>query len=450
MACLVAIQLFKFMGPISRHLRVLFPELPPMGDNAARHWTFDVSLNALGPEVYSKLLPIHPLLDLEYSILCNELHHDFLTIEHANKQQLYLRLTSALMFCELLEHLHQHYLDVPIEVVRLRHEQRVFRGLLRELAGFSFESTLLEKEEVKAGLSFSQQIKSLTFQANWYRVLVNRSKRVINLLDGVLKESPGFNKWVRGLDKIANPVLAYFGLFFHVPRSLTNSFLLVKHTVPGPWMNAKEAALPWFTRFYSQWLRQWFEQANDNVWIVVSALNLFVFIGASLSAAVYLSTAAFAFDVFNAATRAYIELKRLYTLRQEYEQLLVKEQNTEYQEVIKNHIKHIKIRINFEQMRFALHVVGNILICAAMALALPFLAVNPVGLLASAVFLVLLWGITFELTRRLNNARPKEHINVPTNVSKLGFFAAKESDKKLSENQPSLDLDVEEGMLSPY
>ncbi len=414
------------MGPITQHLRSLFPELPQAYDDVTRRWVFDVSLNALEPAAYAKLLPLHPLLNLEYSILCAELRHDFLNLDYVNKNQIQARLINALILCELLKHLHQHYLVVPQEVARLNKQQQVFRSVLTALTGLNFATNLLDiEQEAGSEFSISQHIRLLTMQANWYRILVNRSKRVVNLLNNVITCSPAFNKFVANLDTYANPFLAYFGLFFHVPRLLTFCFSFLKHTIPGPWMNQKEASIPAITRFYSQWLRRWFELGNDSVWTLNSALNMFVLVGAAATGAVYLSTAAFAFDVANAFARAYVELKRLYTLYQHYEDCLFKAKNQEQREFIANHLNHIEKRIKFEQMRFAIHVLGTVLIFGAMALALPFLMINPIVLLASALFLVILWGTTFELTRRLDKYRPNDTIEMPKNLSTLSFFALK-------------------------
>ncbi|RUR12872.1 hypothetical protein [Legionella sp. km772] len=437
------------MGPITQHLRSLLPELPQPCDDLVRHWTFDVSLKRLGPEVYSKLLPLHPILNVEYSVLCNQLRHDFLFPNEANKKHVRERLITALMFCELLEHLNQHYLVVPREVVRLRKQQQQFRTLLAELAGFTFASNLLEKDEVNAGLSTSQQIRDLTIQTNWYRICANRSKRVINLLNEVIKNSPSFKEFVANLDSYANPFLAYFGLFFHLPRLMTNSFLIIKHTIPGWWMNEAEASLNWTTRLYGQMQRRWFEMGNDAVWTAVSALSIFVFVGAAATGAVYLSTAAFAFDVLNAAARAYVELRRLYSLHDEYEELLEKAGNREQEKFIRNHLKFIENRIKFEHLRFGLHVSGTVLILGAMSLALPVFAISSPVLLASAVFLVLLWGITFELTRRLDKYRPNETIEVPASVGKLGFFAPKPEHKSEVANELSSDYEIEGETRSP-
>ena len=438
------------MGPITQHLRAFFPELPqPCSDPLARHWSFDVSLKALGPEIYSKLLPLHPILNVEYSILCNQLREDFLHPNIANKKQVRERLINALMFCELLEHLNQHYLVVPREVVRLRKQQQLYRTLLSELAGFSFSSNLLEKEEVEIGFSTSQQVRDLTIQSNWYRILFTRSKRVINLLSNVMTNAPAFNRLVTDLDLYAIPALAYFGLCFHMPRLLTNSFLILKHTIPGSLQEDKEATLSWTTRLQVQLQRRWFEMGNDAVWTAVSALNLCLFIGAAATGAVYLSTAAFAFDVMNAAARAYVELKRLYTLHKEYKVLLAKEGNKERQDFILNHMKFIEDRIKFEHLRFALHVSSTAIILAAMSLALPFLAVSQPVLLASALFLVMLWGIVFALTRCLDKYRPNETIEVPASVGKLGFFARSKNEKEIELNELSSDFEIEGEARSP-
>jgi hypothetical protein len=414
------------MGPVTQHLRAALPDLPQPCVGSSLYWNFNISLKALAPAFYNKIVPLHPLLNVEYSILCNQLRQDFLFPKKEQRQQVTERLNAALMFCELLEHIHQHYLVVPREVVRLRKQQQLFRTLLFQLAGYTFAKNLDEKEAIDINFSLSQRIRDLTIQTNWYRILINRSKRVVNLLNIVITDSQSFNTFVNYLDKYANPLLGYFGLLFHVPRLLGNLFLIIKHTVPGSWMSDKESSLSWTTRLFSQIQSCWFEIGNDAVWTLVSALNLFLLLGSLASGAVYVSAVAFAFDAVNAAARAYVELNRLYSLQDDYQKMLTKESNLEKQESIRTHLKHIENRIHFEHLRFGLHVSGTVLICAAMALTLPILAVSPPVLLASAIFLLLLWAINFTLTRKLDNYRPNETIEVPTaSVSQLGVFATK-------------------------
>jgi hypothetical protein len=427
------------MGPVFQHLRTLFPELPHPCVDSERLWTFDVSLKTLGPAFYNKILPAQPILNVEYSVLCNQLRQDFLEPKLENKKQIVERLRTALLFCELLEYIHVHYLVVPREVVRLRKQQELFRTLLNELAGFTFVSDVTKKTAVDVDLSMSQRIRDTTIQANWYRICINRSKRVVDLFHLVVTDSPAFNNIMVYVGKYGNPFLAYFGLLFHLPRLLSNSFLLVKHTIPGAWMSEKERSLNWTVRFGCQVQRRFFELGNDAVWTTVSAVNLFLLVGALASGAVYLSAIAFAFDMINAAVRAYIELKRLYKLRNEYTDMLAKEENPERQKAIQNHLQHLEERIRFEQYRFSLHVTGTTLIFLAMSMALPIFALNPTVVLASAIFLLLLWAITYALTQKLDDHRPKETIEVDGSVSKLGLFAPKKqaSDTK---NSPSRGL----------
>jgi hypothetical protein len=426
------------MGPVTKHLSTIFPELPVAIELGGLHWIFSEKIKLLGPAFYSKVLPLHPLLNLEYSVLCNQLREDFLNLESANKAQVIQRLVSALVYCELLEHLHQNYLVVPREVARFRKQKAMFQSLLRN-AGYSFPDPAPEATVI-VGLSLAQQVRDVTIQANWYRILLNRSKRVVNLLNNVVTDNPVFNTFVVNLDKYMNPSLLYLGLLFHLPRLLTNLFLIIKHTIPGSWMSEEERSIAWTERLHAQIQRRWFELGNDLVWTTVAVLNGFVFIGALAPIALYLSVAAFGFDMANAALRAFIELRRLHTLRADYEILLAKEKDQTQKTAIQEHLTHIDKRIHFEQMRFSIHVTGTVLIFAAMALALPVLAVNPIVLLASAVFLLLLWGVSLALTRKLETYRPKDAIEVPTNVSKIGFFSVSKKATDILIKEKAQDL----------
>lgn len=418
------------MGPVSQHLRTIVPELPSRCVDSQLRWTFADALKTFKPSFYNKILPLHPILNVEYSVLCNQLRQDFLDPKIERRAEIIERLNTALLFCELLEQVHLHYLVVPREVLRLRKQQELFRLLLSSLAGYSFTNDLPQNTARGVDLFLSQRIRDATMQANWYRILANRSKRVLDVLNTVLTNSSSFNNFVFCLGKYTNPFLAYFGFLFHMPRLLTNTFLLVKHTLPGAWMGEAERSLAWTTRLYSQIQRRWFEMGNDAVWTAVSALNLFLFVGALATGAVYLSAVAFAFDMIYAAARAYVELKRLYQLHDEYTVMAVKENNPLQQAAIRTHLQHLEQRIRFEQYRFSLHVSGTSLIFLAMGMALPVFALAPTVVLATAIFLLLLWAINYVLTLKLDNYRPKETIEVSiadsemtASVSKLGLFA---------------------------
>ena len=203
---------------------------------------------------------------------------------------------------------------------------------------------------------------------------------------------------------------------------------MAKHLVPGVWMSKEEQSIALSTRFVCQMQRRWFELGNDAVWTTVSALNLFFFCGAMAGGGVYLGAAAFTFDVLASSIRISLTLNRLYTLKNEYKVKLDNEPDPSRRRFIEHHLAAINKRIEFEHARLGIHVTGTVFICAAMILALPVFAVNPVFILASALFLFFLWGISFELTRQLEQRRPSEVIKQEDQDRRLRFFSSKKEE----------------------
>ncbi len=414
------------MTPVIRHLQSHFLNLPLFAEQQPLHWTFDQNIKTLGTDVYSKLVSMHPVVNLEYSVLCNQIRHNLTFPEQITKEQIIDQLTAALMMAELLEQLHLHYLVVPREVARLRRQQEMYRSLLTELGGYSFSPDAPKAESVHVGLSLSQLTRDNTAIANWFRLLLTRSKRLFNLLEMVGTGSEAYSRFVALLDQYTNPFFAYLSWCFFIPRFVANFFLLLKHTIPGSWMEEEEKNLGWWIRFEAQVKRRWFELGNDVVWIASGLLNCFVLVGPLAPLSVYFTVAAFAFDVANASIRAYIELNRLYELQEYYTDLCSKEENEKSQKEIKDYQNYITHRIQFEQLRLALSVGNTVAVFLAMSLALPFLFTNPLIPFIGAVFLIAVWITSYTLTQILEQYRPNDAVEKPANVSKLGFFAQKE------------------------
>lgn len=411
------------MTPVIRHLRTNFLELPLPAAEPSLNWTFDASVKELGPDFYAQIVSIHPVLNMEYSILCNQLRHNFSFPEQISRDQIIDQLTAALMLAELLEHLHLHYLIVPREVARLRRHQEVYRSLLMEMGGYTF--TPQPVKVINVGLSLSQQVRDNTVLLNWFRLLLTRSKRVLNFLDLVGTGSESFRNFVGLLDKYTNPVFAYVAWCFFIPRFATNLFLITKHTIPWPWMDDKEKDLGWWTRLEAQMKRRWFELGNDSVWITVGLLNCFVLVGALGPLSVYVTLLAFAFDIANTSLRAYIELRRLFKLQEEYAALLQKEGNPENRKAIQDYQNYITHRIEFEKLRLGLSVAGTSAVFIAMCFALPMFAVNPIIPFVGALLLIAIWVASYSLTQVLEKYRPNDTVEKPSNVATLGLFASK-------------------------
>ena len=435
------------MTPVIRHLQANFSELSLPSDPKSLDWTFDTRVKKFKPDFYRKLFSFQPVLNLEYSILCNQLRHNLSNPLQATNEQLIDQLTAALMLAELLEHVHLYYLNVPREVVRLRRQQEVYKTLLAEKAGYSFNP--VKKEPINVGLSYSQQVRDDTAWANWYRLISSRGKRLLNLLDLVGTGSETFRTFVGMLDKYTNPFFAYLAWCFFIPRLTVSLFLTIKHTIPGFWMSEEEASLGWFARLGAQVQRRLFELVNDCVWATAGLLNCFLFIGALAPISIYVNLFAFAIDVANTGFRAYVELNRLFTLQEEYTALLQKEDNADNIKAIKEYQRFIQQRIDFEYLRLGLSVANAIGVFFAMSVALPIFALDPIVSLIGAFFIVGFWTTSFILTTIIEQKRPQDEVEIPVKVSTLGFFAGKKEipakAPPLQESKPEEDTFSSEG-----
>lgn len=411
------------MTPVIKHLRSTYLNLPAVAEQPTWTWSFAKSAMELAPEHYSRLVVMHPVLNIEYSVLCNQIRHNLSFPEQVTQEQLIEQLAAALMLAELLEHLHCHYLIVPREVARLRRHQTVYRSLLTDIAGYSFPTPA---EHVEVGLSVSQYVRDNTALTNWFRLLITRSKRVLNFLELIGTGSESYSNFVRLLDDYTNPIFAYVAWCFFIPRFLMNLFLLFKHSIPGFWMGQEEADLGWWIRFEAQIKRRWFELGNDVVWIAVGLLNCFLLIGPLAPLSVYCTLFAFAFDIVNTCLRTYIELNRLFTLQEEYNALWRAEADEVGKKTIRDYQSHLASRIEFEKLRLGLSTANCVAVFIAMSLAVPVLVSTPVVPFISALFLIAIWIVSYTLTQVLEQYRPNDVVEKPPSVSKTGFFARKE------------------------
>lgn len=423
------------MTPVIKHLHNLFAGFPLYTEPSANPWMHTKQLRDLGPDFYAKILPLHPSLNLEYSMLCVQLRHELSSKPiKLTRKELINRLTDALLLAQLLEHLHRHYLVVPREVKRLQAQQQIFNGLLSQLNVFPM---ILESTQVPADVrsSFSQLVRDHTAAFNWYRMITTRSKRVLNFLDQVAIGWTTFRESLAFIDKYANPFFAHLAWLFFLPRLLVNLFLTLKHSIPGMWMTDKEAATAWYLRLWAQMQRRWFEMANDVLWFALGFVNCFFFFGSLAPIGVCLNLVGFFLDVVISGARVYIELNRLSQLSADYELLASTAMNKPDElKAIRDYQSYITQRTQFEQLRLYLHLANTTAIFLAMCLAIPVLIVNPMFPLIGAVLLVAIWGVSFSLTRKLETYRPSEVIE-PVDLS--GLAADHDVD-----NQAPLDAPV--------
>ena len=418
------------MTPLIRHLQETFPELSlPQVGQIPMYWAFSERIKSLGPDFYRKVVPLHLVLNLEYSLLGQQLRAKFLSKQAIDIEELKEQLFAALIMAELLEEIYKHYLIIPREVTRLRQQQNLYRELLGLIGAPS-----LRPKKVDENTSFTQQIRNTTIEINLYRLLLIRSKRALDLMAQLKTSSESYRHFVKIMDNFADPILAHLSWFFYLPRLLVNLFVVIKHTVPGWWMDDKEYALGWSVRLSAQIKRRWFELGNDIAWVSAGLINCFILTGALAPFGIYVSLAVFAFDVIMAMTRAYIELSRLSELRSQYMTMLSTSTDEKEQREIRAHIKAIDNQMDFERYRLGSHVTTTTLIFLAMCCALPMFAANPIIPLIAAICLVTICFINFAIAEQVNKSRPQDTIDRSAALAKLGFFNKK--------GEPSVALDV--------
>lgn len=425
------------MTPVIRHLHHHLG-LPFPVNQDSKEWVFDSELSSIEAHHYRRLVPLQPVLSMEYSVLCHQIRHNFSDPNDLDEQQIMERLIAALMLCELLEYNALHCLNIPREVLRLRGHKKIFRELLSGLGGYTFARS--DALLVPADTHFSQYVREYTSLANSYRLILARGRRLFNALGSLDTGSPTFTHFVSFIDRHTGPLFTHLGWCVFLPRLLVTLFLILKHTVVGFWMSEEERSLGWYLRMKIQIQRRWFELSNDVLWVVLSLLNAFIFIGPLAPVAVFTSLSGLAFDIVCAGVRAYIELNRLYELQNEYSGMLGTD-GVEGDKEILEYQKYLAQRIDFEQLRLGLSVVNTSVVLLLNCLALPMLMLNPIMPVIAAALLVILWGINFTLSRIIEAYRPQDALEKPAHLDKLGFFACRS--KAISE-EPVADFDVDD------
>ncbi|ASQ47290.1 hypothetical protein [Legionella clemsonensis] len=420
-------------------------------------WGYSHFLAKQSAGYFEPLVRHHSVLNFEYSVFCTKLANDILAIEHNStpnltNEALVERIATALILSELLAHLYRYYLTVPREVARLEAEQAIFRNWLKK--GY-FRFSQPQTESATPGF-FAQKVREKTAEINWVRLFAIRTRRVITtaILIPTVRDLKYFYQFVTYLDQFARPTIAYFSWLFYIPRLTVNLLLLLKHCIPGYWMNNEEKKLSLLTRLQAQLQRRWFELGNDSVWLVGSLFNCFVFTGTLAPIGMYLAVALALFDALWVGLRAYIELSRLKELEHYYRkkeaEFNANEHPQEELDELKEYRQQLQQYIDFEWQRLLLNVTSVICLFFAMCLAIPLIT-NPVITFIGAALVIAITIIIYLNVQVLEKQRPVNPIMklaAPQYTELLknrGFF--KMEDTLASPNQTSQsDLRLEDSL----
>ncbi|KTC87016.1 hypothetical protein [Legionella brunensis] len=457
------------MTAVLRRLQSQVGYIPekPTGNNLSP-WRFSDFLGQQKTEYFQSLVRGHVVLNLEYTVFCSKLANEIISNNarvHSKEydEELSEQIATALVLSELLTHIYRHYLGVPREVARLEEEQKIYRAWLQRYYQFSEkEATIPGEKENNATQPpgfFTQKVRDTTAWLNWPRLFSVRTRRVFTTLIQIpqVKDFQYLYRFVVFADQFANPVLTYVSWIFYVPRFLVNLILLLKHLIPGPWFEAEEKELSWFTRLQAQLQRRWFELGNDTVWLTGGLLNCFVLTGALAPIGMYLTISLFLFDALWAGLRAFIELGRLKELDSQYAR--IHEQLTSNGSAAPAEIKELEEyqqalqqRMSFERRRLMLSVISTCASFVGMCLAIPALT-NPVITFIGAVIVITITLLTYLKVQELEKQRPANNIRALAEpkyaaiLKREGLFNCQ--DTKDATAVPENEFTTNSGMIIP-
>lgn len=175
-------------------------------------------------------------------------------------------------------------------------------------------SKTLPEEEDSA--EFTADFRNIYFVvSNFFRLLGLRIKRMFATLDPVGMPGVGKNQgaFLNGFDVF----FRYLAIIFYIPRLFLNIGLMIKHVIPGPWMDDEEYQLGWWTRLKHQWDQRWFQIGNDVIWITMGVLTGFVL---STSMGMWGIVLLYAYDVAAMGWKLWQDSAELEQLILEYQQ----------------------------------------------------------------------------------------------------------------------------------
>ncbi|CDZ76340.1 hypothetical protein BN59_00607 [Legionella massiliensis] len=401
------------MSVVLQGLQPLIGEPFIREDGNEATWELSGKLALKEDAFYEPMVTDHPILNMRYSVLCARLAHNLALIdkeadyEEQKAEELTQQLADALALAEILAFIYGYYLYVPREVKRLLDEQEAFRDLLK-MRGYVFpEASKKPTLDEKQAVSFTESLKTHHRELNWPRLFSVRLRRIFVVLQPYFQDLKRYGEVFGMVDQFIAPVLNHLAYLFFIPRLAVNTFLLFKHLIPGWWLSAEEKKLSWLTRLQAQLQRRWFEMLNDTAWMIGGLLNCYVLIGALAPVGMYVSISLFFFDVILAGVKAFIELGRLNTLRNEYKDALNGEGlDPDARKEIEDYQVYLEQRFISERRQLLLSVVSTSALFLAMCFAIPALAGTPALPLVGAVLVLIITLATYLVGEWLKSIKP--------------------------------------------
>jgi hypothetical protein len=287
--------------------------------------------------------------------------------------------------------------------------------------------------------SIEADIKRLIAAAIWPRLFVIRLRHFFIDLVPLVKNWKHYCHAVACFDEFAHPIISGLGWLFHGVRLFITIIYLLKHTIPGQWMEQREREMGWKARLETQVQLHWFQIANDTIWVIstLAPSLLLLTVGISL------------FEMLITTLHSLVEINRIKGVLGELESTMNHDTMTNKDEgddgdACKQYLLHC---ISHEQKKLILRIINIISISAlillksSLPILMPSVALNPIIPFVIAALLLTITLVCYLLGKWLERHKPSDKVRHLTETdkttlsSRFTFFSSK-GKKKITEVEP--------------
>jgi hypothetical protein len=400
-----------------------------------KKWTFTDTLAQQPTSFFEPILLDHRLLMMEYNALRDQLDDSF-SRKKRNKELLINQVSAALIVSELLDKIYEReYLDTWQDVELLRREQALYRQWLTT-QGYEFLAPYNEKNINRSHPWLrTRSIRNVATTVNPFRLFFVRLRRMFVLMAIVINDFEHYGRWLNAVEQYSGPFFAYMAWIFFLPRLIANLAVLGKHVL-FPVLSERD--IPWHVRFRAQLSRRWAEIANDAGWFTSGIIACFILTGPLLPMAILLAFTIQCYDFTVNGIRAIHEYRCMCALEKKYLNMYESAKNdgkNDDAQAIDRYLVHLRKRMTVSKKSLMLNIVNFGILVAAIAMALPWIAVfSPILPLVGAILAVVITIVNYVVGNMLRaqngnqlNNKFKEELKKPVEEKQKPVEGRKEN-----------------------
>ena len=254
--------------------------------------------------------------------------------------------------------------------------------------------------------NFPGMVQYVTYEGDTLRLYTGHLRRIgVGLLAApeTFGHTPYFIAW---LVQRFEPILAYASLLIYLPRTVVNTASIIRKL-----SRDSPIALSARWRAHLEIDDRLFLIINDLPSIIAACIGFFVLSGPTLSLAVYITAAVKFAEILLAIGKAWMDISRLYVIRDEYEALMLhnKKHDMPITAFDNMHMTSLNAYIEHEKEKLHINAIMHTLLLPCLMVSIPFImSFHPWLPIIAAIAAIALVCIRLPNFRNLFIADPPE------------------------------------------